>query len=99
METINDLGKYTFPALLNNSIKKFGERPAVTLVGGSPYTYAQFGQKAQSVAKMLHALGLNNGSKVAILSTGRPEWGISYFGIVSYGMIAVPLLPDFSDAE
>ncbi|MCR4743520.1 MAG: AMP-binding protein [Treponema sp.] len=99
METIDDLGKFTFPALLNNSIKKFGERPAVTLVGGSPYTYAQLGQKAQSVAKMLHGLGLKKGSKIAILSTGRPEWGISYFAIVSYGMIAVPLLPDFSDTE
>ncbi len=51
METINDLGKYTFPALLNNSIKKFGERPAVTLVGGSPYTYAQFGQKLNRLQK------------------------------------------------
>lgn len=99
METINDLGKYTFPALLANSIRKFGERPAVTLVGGTPLTYSELGEKSIAVAKMLRGLGLTDGNKVAIFGTGRPEWGISYFGIVSYGMIAVPLLPDFSDTE
>lgn len=99
METIEDLGKYTFPALLANSIRKFGERPALTLINGSPVTYEQLGKKSASVAKMLRGLGLKDGSKIAIYGTGRPEWGICYFGIVSYGMIAVPLLPDFSDTE
>jgi len=99
METIEDLGTYTFPSLLANSIRKFGERPALTLINGTPYTYKQVGEKSIEVAKMLKGLGLEKGSKVAILSTGRPEWGISYFAIVSYGMIAVPLLPDFSETE
>ena len=99
METIADLGQFTFPALLNNSIRKFGDRPALTLVGGNPLTYTQVGEKSIEVAKMLKGLGLKPGSKVAIYGTGRPEWGIAYFAIVSYGMIAVPLLPDFSAME
>lgn len=99
METINDLGKYTFPALLANSIKKFGERPALTLVGGKPVTYEEIGQKSLELGKMLKGLGLKPGNKIAIYGTGRPEWGISYFSIVNYGMIAVPLLPDFSETE
>ena len=32
METIKDLGKYTFPCLLANSVKKFADRPAVAQV-------------------------------------------------------------------
>lgn len=99
METINDLGEYTFPALLKNSVKKFGDRPALSLIGKPPYTYQMVSDISVNVAKMLNALGLKEGSKVAILSTGRPHWGISYFAIVSYGMIAVPLLPDFSEME
>ena len=39
METIKDLGKYTFPCLLANSVKKFGKRPAVALVGQKEITY------------------------------------------------------------
>ncbi|MCR5766012.1 MAG: AMP-binding protein [Treponema sp.] len=99
METIKDLGTYTFAGLLDNSVRKFGGRPALTLIGKTPYTYAQIGEKSEAIAKMLAALGLKRGSKVAIYGTGRPEWGIAYFGIVNYGMIAVPLLPDFSSEE
>lgn len=99
METINDLGEYTFPALLKNSVKKFGDRPALSLIGKPPYTYQQIKDISENISKMLKVLGLKEGSKIAILSTGRPLWGISYFGIVNYGMIAVPLLPDFSEME
>lgn len=99
METISDLGKYTFPALMANSVKKFGDRPALTLVGGNPITYAQFAEKSLSVAKMLKGLGLKEGAKIAVYGTGCPAWGVAYIGIVSYGMVAVPLLPDFSAME
>lgn len=99
METINDLGVYTFPALLKNSIKKFGERPAVTLIGGKPLTYSELGTLSENIGKMLKAIELPSDAKVAILGTGRPEWGAAYFAIASYGMTAVPLLPDFSETE
>ena len=99
METIKDLGAYTFPALLENSVRKFGERPALALVGKEPYTYNQIADKVRSFGKMLAGLGLKAGCKVAVLGTGRPEWGIAYLGAVCHGMIAVPLLPDFSETE
>lgn len=99
METLQDLGKYTFPALLENSVKKFGDRPALSFVDGEPLSYLQIAEKSVAVARMLKGLGLSNQSKVAIFSTGRPEWGICYFATVNYGMISVPLLPDFSDIE
>ncbi|MCQ2586585.1 MAG: AMP-binding protein [Treponema sp.] len=99
METIENLGKYTFPALLNNSVKKFGNRPALALVGKTPITYEEVNQKVIQVSKLLFSLGLKPKSKIALLGTGRPEWGISYFAIVNQKMIAVPLLPDFSTIE
>lgn len=99
MERINDLGVYTFPALLDNSVRKFGARPALALVGKEALSYSQVADKVHSFGKMLAGLGLKAGSKVAVLGTGRPEWGISYLGVVCHGMIAVPLLPDFSETE
>lgn len=99
METIKDLGKYTFPALLNNSVRKFCERPALSVVKGTPITYGQLLTKSKSVSKMLVGLGLTGHAKIALWATGRPEWGESYFGIVNQGFIAVPLLPDFSETE
>ncbi len=99
METIQDLGAYTFPALLQNTMKKFADRPALSLVNGEPITYTQLNEASQNVAKMLKTLGLKKGDKVAIFGNGRPEWGEAYLGIVNYGLIAVPLLPDFSESE
>lgn len=99
METIENLGKYTFPALLKNSLEKFGDRPALALVGQTPISYKQMGDDAVAVSKLLFSLGLKEGAKVALLGTGRPEWGVSYFGIVNQKMISVPLLPDFSLTE
>ena len=99
METIKDLGSYTFPALLANSARKFADRPALALVGKQPLTYKQVANKVRSFGKMLAGLGLKPGCKVAVFGTGRPEWGIAYLGAVCHGMVAVPLLPDFSANE
>ncbi|MCR5698424.1 MAG: AMP-binding protein [Treponemataceae bacterium] len=99
METIKDLGKYTFPCLLANSVKKFGKRPALALVGQKEFTYSEVKAKSEEVSKMLLSFGLKRNDKVAIFAGGRPEWGIAYFGVVNQGMIAVPLLQDFSKVE
>ena len=99
VETIKDLGKYTFPCLLANSVKKFGNRPALALVGQKEFTYNEVKEKSEEVSKMLLSFGLKRNDKVVIFAGGRPEWGISYFGIVNEGMIAVPLLQDFSKTE
>ncbi|MCK9170649.1 MAG: AMP-binding protein [Treponema sp.] len=99
METIQDLGAYTFPALFRNSVSKFSDCPALSLVNGEPITYRRLGVQVELVAKMLAGLGLHPGSKTAIFSTSMPNWGIAYFAVVNYGGIAVPLLPDFSAVE
>ena len=101
METIDDLGQYTFPALLNNSVKKFGDRPALTyaLKDEEPITYNKMAENALNFSKQLFALGLKKESKIALYGIGCPAWGTAYFGIVNRGMISVPLLPDFSSAE
>lgn len=99
METIQDLGKYTFPALLKNSVDKFANRPALSFVDGTPLTYSQINEKSADFSRQLFSYGLNLKDKIAIFASGQPNWGIAYFGIVNCGMIAVPLLPDFSATE
>ncbi|MCR5607270.1 MAG: long-chain fatty acid--CoA ligase [Treponema sp.] len=99
MESLQDLGQYTFKALLTNSVNKFADRPALALVGKKEITYKELNDKSIETSKLLLSFGLKAKSKVAIFATGRPEWGIAYFAIVNSGMIAVPLLPDFSDSE
>ena len=99
MQTINELGTYTFQALLKNSIKRFGERPALSFVSGAPISYNEANKQIEQLQQVLYRLGINHGDKVAIYSHSVPHWGIAYFAIVTMGAIAVPLLPDFTDKE
>jgi long-chain acyl-CoA synthetase len=99
METIADLGSYTFPALLENSVRKFGDNGALSFISGTPVTYRDLGDRVISVRKMIIGLGLPVGSKIALYSGSMPNWGIAYLAVVNSGCIAVPLLPDFSAVE
>ncbi|MBP7479843.1 MAG: AMP-binding protein [Spirochaetaceae bacterium] len=99
MQTLKDLGSYTFPALLSNSVSKFGKRNALGLIDGEVITYNELHQRSMDVSRQLYDIGLRKGDKAAIYSTSMPNWGAVYFGIVNSGLIAVPLLPDFSLSE
>lgn len=99
MQTIDDLGKYTFSALLKNSVTKFSDRPALSYVLGKAITYSELNENVNSVKKLLYSLGIKPHDKVAIFSTSSPQWAISYFAIVTLGAVDVPLLPDFNENE
>ena len=99
MQTIAELGTHTFQAVLSNSIKRFGDRPALSFVTGSPVSYQEAGEKITALQGLLYRLGVNPGDKVALYSHSMPHWGIAYFAIVTMGAVAVPLLPDFTDKE
>jgi len=99
MQTIDDLGKYTFSALLKNSVTKFSDRPALSYVLGKAITYSELNENVNSVKNLLHSLGIKPLDKIAIFSTSSPQWAISYFAIVTLGAVAVPLLPDFNENE
>lgn len=99
LETIRDLGTYTFKSLLRNSVAKFADCNALSLIDGKPVTYRELDRKVNAVAKILYGLGFRSGSKIALYGTGMPEWGTAYFSIVNSGCIAVPLLPDFTVSE
>ncbi|MDR1747536.1 MAG: AMP-binding protein, partial [Spirochaetaceae bacterium] len=99
MQTIEEIGRYTFPALFRNSVTLFSDMKALSMVNGEPVTYAQAEQRVTDFSILLRRFGVSKGDKVAILSTNMPNWGVSFFSIVNGGAIAVPLLPDFSRNE
>ncbi len=96
---MEDFSILTLPALLQKSVEKYGELPAVAFVDETPLTYAEFDKLRLSVISLLEKLEIRAGDRVALLSTNMPNWGITYFAIVSMGAIVVPILPDFSENE
>ena len=63
------------------------------------YTYERLGVLAEQVGKNLRDWGVVSEDRVAIMGEGRPEWSISYFGILKAGATAVPMDSQLSLAE
>lgn len=93
------INKYTLPAIITETVRKFPANSALTFVNETPMTYAKLGDKINSIICLLEQIGIKPKDKVAILSTSMPNWGASYFAIASMGAIIVPILPDFHANE
>lgn len=99
MQSIDDIGAYTLPRILRNTVGKFPDMPALSVVGKTPLTYMAFQKEIQRYASLLIDTGVKQGDRVALFAPSSPKWGVAYFAIVCLGAIAVPMLPDFNKAE
>jgi long-chain acyl-CoA synthetase len=91
--------KLTFPALFNETVRKFGKSGAYSFVGEEIINYETAGHHIRALSAFLEKAGINPGDRVAILSTNMPNWAVAYFSITFMGAVAVPVLPDFSVTE
>jgi long-chain acyl-CoA synthetase len=91
--------KLTLPEMFRASFKKYHSNNALMFAGEAPLTYSELEVKVEELGKQLRAIGVQKGTKVAILSANMPNWGISFFATSAVGAVAVPILPDFSAAE
>ena len=90
----------TLARLFEYSTSTFEKRTALTYVdGGQKYTYGQLRAKSIELSHIFARYGLCAGDRIAILSQNMPNWTVAMFSIVSFGRIAVPILPDSSESE
>ena len=89
----------TFPALFNDSVRKYGSHNSYAFVGEKPKTYNESASEITALTAFLEKTGIQPGDKVAILSNNMPNWSSAYFSITFMGAVAVPILPDFSSTE
>lgn len=89
----------TIYEVVKHSVEKFSKRIAFSMIGGEDVSYEEVGERVEKVQDMLLNAGVGAGDKVAILSSSMPNWGVSYFAVTTAGMIAVPILPDFTSDE
>ncbi len=91
--------RLTFPAMFNETLKKFGKHKAWAFVGEEPKSYETANKEIRSLIAMLERNGIGPGDKVALLSSNMPNWGVVFFAITFMGAVVVPILPDFSSTE
>lgn len=89
----------TLSALLEDCTQKYGDRPALGKAFETPLTYNEVWARVVQISQLLTERGVSKGDRVAILGENSPNWGISYFAVVRIGAAAVPILPDFPEAD
>ena len=104
MKSLNTKGlkKLTLTQMLELSAKTYADQICMyyhkvdKFVGLS---YREIDLKSKAFARGLIELGVEKGDRIAVLSENRPEWGISYFGILLAGGIVLPLDPCLKISE
>ncbi len=63
------------------------------------FTFRDVRKAAFAAAARLEAEGVAEGDRVLLVSEGRPEWGMAYFGGILAGAVMVPVDIDLSPKE
>jgi acyl-CoA synthetase (AMP-forming)/AMP-acid ligase II len=78
---------------LEHSAQRFPEKEAV-IFQKQRLTYREIDNSANALAWKLHEMGAKTGDRVLLLLENRPEYVISYYGIMKAGAVAVPVNTD-----
>ncbi|MFW6053302.1 MAG: AMP-binding protein [Persicimonas sp.] len=63
------------------------------------YTYGELKEHAERAAGVLSAYGVRDSAAALVVGENRPQWGMTYFGILTAGGVAVPVDPESSPEE
>lgn len=91
---MSDSGR--FLGLIEDSIKRNWERPALSDYGSQPYLYKDFAIKIAKLHMMFEAMGLQKGEKIALCGRNMANWAVIFFGGLSYGLVVTTVLHEFN---
>jgi len=80
----------TVPELLERAHRNIPDKEAL-VYNGKRYTYREFDEKANQLANALIKRGVKKGDKVAMWMFNSDAFGMTYFGILKAGAVAVPI--------
>lgn len=84
-----------FVKYIEGSLKKNWDLPALTDFGGDSFKYSDVAVQITRLHELLEQSGVNRQDKIALVGKNSARWCITYLAIVSYGAVAVPVLPEF----
>ncbi|MBM3501562.1 MAG: long-chain fatty acid--CoA ligase [Armatimonadetes bacterium] len=90
--------KVTLTHLLEESARKYPDRPCAIFNGGS-VTYAQVNELSDRLAGALAAMGVKRGDPVGIFMPNTPQFVIAFFAILKAGGAVVATNPLYTPRE
>ena len=92
--------KMTIGELLGRQASQFGDRDALVHVDWNiRYTWSEFKEECDRIARGLMALGINKGDHVALWATNYPEWVVAQFATAQIGAVLVTVNPAYRTHE
>ena len=92
--------KMTIGDLLDRQAERLGDRDALVHVDwGLRYTWREFREECDQVARGLVALGIEKGDHVALWATNYPEWVVAQFATARIGAVLVTVNPAYRTHE
>ena len=90
----------TIGDMLDRQVERYADRDAlVHFETGARYTYSQFRDEVDRVARGLMALGVERGHHVGIWSTNYSEWVLTQFATAKIGAVMVNVNPAYRTHE
>jgi len=62
---------------------------------GESFTFNEIAKQIYFLHNVFEDIGIKKGDKIALIGRNMSNWCISYVGIITYGAVVVPILPDF----
>ena len=84
-----------FLQLIELSIKAHWELPALTDYEGRTYYYGDLAHEMAKLHLLYEQAGIRKGDRIALVGRNSSRWVITFFSILTYGGVAVPILHDF----
>ena len=90
--------KQTIGELLNSAAERFGPREAL-VYEGQRWTFDEFREETDRVARALIGLGIQPGDKVSLWMPNRAEWLFLFGAVAKIGAILVPINTRFRTGD
>ncbi len=98
--TEQELRYITIPALLRETVSRFGPREALFFQEtGERLSYYDFDRDVDALASGFLALGMEKGDRIGIWSPNRYEWVLTQFATARIGLILVNINPAYRLSE
>jgi long-chain acyl-CoA synthetase len=94
-----DMNAVSLIKMYEDSFRRHWDNKALSDFQGETITYGELARRVAKIHILLEEAGIAKGDKVALCGKNCLAWGVSFFGVMTYGAVPVPLLNDFKPAS
>ena len=85
-----------FLDLVEKSIKKHWDLPVFSDFEGDTFLYKEMAEEIAKLHIIFQESGIQKGDKIAIIGRNKARWCISFYAILAFGAVVVPLESEFT---